>query len=171
MTTDTLVLPSMTAAAPDLPRPRSRLGQLGVDTGYVLLGFPLGIAAFVVAVTGLAAGAGLLVVWVGVAVLTLTLLAARGFATAERTQLPAVLGRPLPRPAYRRAAPDARPLTRLTTPLRDAQSWLDVLHAVPLVVTPGAVEKHSQHIFAKLDLAPDEDQHRRVMATLAYLRG
>ena len=40
-----------------------------------------------------------------------------------------------------------------------------------LVVTPGAVEKHTQHIFAKLDLAPDEDQHRRVMATLAYLRG
>ena len=40
-----------------------------------------------------------------------------------------------------------------------------------LVVSPGAVEKHTQHIFAKLGLAPDEDQHRRVMATLAYLRG
>jgi hypothetical protein len=39
------------------------------------------------------------------------------------------------------------------------------------VVTPGAVEKHTQHIFAKLGLAPDEDQHRRVLATLAYLRG
>jgi DNA-binding NarL/FixJ family response regulator len=40
-----------------------------------------------------------------------------------------------------------------------------------LVITPGAVEKHTQHIFAKLGLAQDEDQHRRVMATLAYLRG
>ena len=40
-----------------------------------------------------------------------------------------------------------------------------------LVVTPGAVEKHTQHIFAKLGLAQDGDQHRRVMATLAYLRG
>jgi DNA-binding NarL/FixJ family response regulator len=40
-----------------------------------------------------------------------------------------------------------------------------------LVVTPGAVEKHTQHIFAKLGLAQDDDQHRRVMATLAYLRG
>jgi DNA-binding NarL/FixJ family response regulator len=38
------------------------------------------------------------------------------------------------------------------------------------VVTPGAVEKHTQHIFAKLGLSQDEDQHRRVMATLAYLR-
>jgi hypothetical protein len=32
------------------------------------------------------------------------------------------------------------------------------------------VEKHTQHIFAKLGLAQDKDQHRRVMATLAYLR-
>ena len=39
------------------------------------------------------------------------------------------------------------------------------------MVTPGAVEKHTQHIFAKLGLTQDEDQHRRVMATLAYLRG
>jgi len=38
VTTDTVVLPSMAAAAPSLPRPRTRLGQLGVDTGYVLLG-------------------------------------------------------------------------------------------------------------------------------------
>jgi signal transduction histidine kinase len=130
MTSDTVVLPSMTAPAPSLPRSRNRLEQLGVDTGYVLLGFPLGIAAFVLAVTGLALGAGLLVVWVGVAVLTVTLLAARGFAMVERAQLPAVLGRPLPTPGYRRAGADARPVTRLTTPLRDPQSWLDALHAI-----------------------------------------
>lgn len=40
-----------------------------------------------------------------------------------------------------------------------------------LVVTPGAVEKHTQRIFAKLDLPPDDEQHRRVLAVLAYLRG
>jgi DNA-binding NarL/FixJ family response regulator len=40
-----------------------------------------------------------------------------------------------------------------------------------LVVTPGAIEKHTQHIFAKLGLSQDDDQYRRVMATLAYLRG
>lgn len=39
-----------------------------------------------------------------------------------------------------------------------------------LVVTPGAVEKHTQRIFAKLALPPDDDQHRRVLAVLAYLR-
>ncbi|MGH3448915.1 MAG: LuxR C-terminal-related transcriptional regulator [Nocardioidaceae bacterium] len=41
--------------------------------------------------------------------------------------------------------------------------------AATLVVTEGAVEKHTQRIFAKLGLA-DEGQHRRVAAVLAYLR-
>jgi signal transduction histidine kinase len=129
MTTDTAVLPPMTSA-PSLPRRRGRLGQLGVDTGYLLLGFPVAIAAFVLIITGLALGVGLLVIWVGVAILPITLLIARGFATVERAQLPAVLERPLPTPAYRRAGADASPVRRLTTPLRDPQAWLDALHAV-----------------------------------------
>ncbi len=40
-----------------------------------------------------------------------------------------------------------------------------------LVVTDGAVEKHVRNIFTKLDLPPDVEQHRRVRAVLAYLRG
>jgi DNA-binding NarL/FixJ family response regulator len=40
-----------------------------------------------------------------------------------------------------------------------------------LVVSEGAVEKHVRSIFTKLDLPPDEEQHRRVLAVLAYLRG
>ncbi len=40
-----------------------------------------------------------------------------------------------------------------------------------LSVTDGAVEKHVTSIFAKLDLPPDEEQHRRVMAVLTFLRG
>jgi DNA-binding NarL/FixJ family response regulator len=39
-----------------------------------------------------------------------------------------------------------------------------------LVVTEGAVEKHVKNIFTKLDLPPDEEQHRRVLAVLAYLQ-
>ena len=39
-----------------------------------------------------------------------------------------------------------------------------------LVVTEGAVEKHVRNIFTKLDLPPDEEQHRRVLAVLTYLR-
>jgi DNA-binding NarL/FixJ family response regulator len=43
--------------------------------------------------------------------------------------------------------------------------------AEALTVTPAAVEKHTQRIFAKLGLHPgDTDSHRRVVAVLRFLR-
>jgi DNA-binding NarL/FixJ family response regulator len=39
-----------------------------------------------------------------------------------------------------------------------------------LVVSEGAVEKHVRNIFTKLDLPPDDEINRRVLAVLAFLR-
>ena len=43
--------------------------------------------------------------------------------------------------------------------------------ATDLVVTEGAVEKHSSAIFAKLGLQPEAGENRRVLAVLAFLDG
>ena len=51
-----------------------------------------------------------------------------------------------------------------------AEGRTNVAIAGRLVVSEGAIEKHTQRIFAKLGLAPDAGQHRRVTAVLAYLR-
>lgn len=42
--------------------------------------------------------------------------------------------------------------------------------AEELTVSEGAVEKHISNIFSKLGLAPDQHDHRRVLAVLTYLR-
>jgi DNA-binding NarL/FixJ family response regulator len=42
--------------------------------------------------------------------------------------------------------------------------------AQDLVVTEAAVEKHVTNIFSKLRLDPEPNEHRRVLATLTYLR-
>jgi DNA-binding NarL/FixJ family response regulator len=68
------------------------------------------------------------------------------------------------------------PLRRLTAREREvlaliAEGRSNSSVARDLVVSDAAVAKHVNNIFAKLDLPPAEDGHRRVLAVLAYLRG
>jgi DNA-binding NarL/FixJ family response regulator len=51
-----------------------------------------------------------------------------------------------------------------------AQGRTNAAIARELVITPGAVEKHVSNIFSKLDLTASDDDHRRVLAVLTYLR-
>lgn len=68
------------------------------------------------------------------------------------------------------------PLTALTPREREvltlmAEGRSNAAVAEALTVTLGAVEKHTQRIFAKLGLSPDDDQsHRRVLAVVGFLR-
>jgi len=67
------------------------------------------------------------------------------------------------------------PLDALTAREREllalmAEGHSNTAIARRLVLTSSAVEKHIGNIFAKLGLPPDDAQHRRVLAVLAYLR-
>ncbi|GAA3412180.1 response regulator transcription factor [Streptosporangium vulgare] len=68
------------------------------------------------------------------------------------------------------------PLTRLTPRELEvlglvAEGRSNAAVARALVVTEAAVAKHIANILSKLDLPPAQDDHRRVLAVLAYLRG
>ena len=52
-----------------------------------------------------------------------------------------------------------------------AEGKTNVGIAAALVITEGAAEKHISNIFGKLDLPDSENDHRRVLAVLAYLGG
>jgi DNA-binding NarL/FixJ family response regulator len=67
------------------------------------------------------------------------------------------------------------PLAALTAREREllalmAEGHSNTAIAQRLVLSASAVEKHIGNIFAKLGLPPDDAQHRRVLAVLAYLR-
>ncbi|WP_344427965.1 sensor histidine kinase [Pseudonocardia ailaonensis] len=107
-----------------VPRARGVLGGLR----YLVLGLPLCIVAFVVAIAGFAAGVSTFVVWVGLPILTFTFVLCRRLADVERRATERVLGRPLPPHHYRPRR--GRGAIGLLGRVVDPQSWRDLLHAV-----------------------------------------
>src|SRR5690606_8388319 len=68
----------------------------------------------------------------------------------------------------------AHPLQRLTEREREvlelmAQGRTNAAIGRTLVITPKSVEKHISSILDKLDLPPSQDDHRRVLAVIAWL--
>jgi serine/threonine-protein kinase len=83
---------------------------------------------------------------------------------------PAVVARLVDKPRQR------GPLDELSDRERDvlalmAEGRSNAAIAQRLFVTPKTVEAHTASIFSKLGLLPAEDDHRRVLAVLEYLRG
>jgi signal transduction histidine kinase len=104
--------------------------RLGLDTQYVLVGFPLGLLALVLAMALFWAGVGLAVVWIGVPLLAVAFFTVRGLAIMERARVGPVLGSRLPHVHYKRARAGASLWRRVVTPITDGQSWLDLLYAM-----------------------------------------
>ncbi|MGH3842705.1 MAG: sensor histidine kinase [Pseudonocardiaceae bacterium] len=114
------------AAGLSVPSGGNRLTR---EFGYLLAGLPVGIVAFVLAVTGFSAGVSTLVVWIGLPILVGSLHASRGLAAVERRAARWVTGRELP-PHHYRPARGHRVARRLLWALADPQSWRDLLHSV-----------------------------------------
>jgi signal transduction histidine kinase len=118
------------ASAPIAPAPAARiLRRVGIDTQYILAGFPLGIVTIALLMPLFWFGVGSTVIWIGIPVLVATMFVARGFAAMERARIGPVLGRKTPHPYYKKR-PDEGFVRRMFVPLTDGQSWLDLLHGM-----------------------------------------
>ncbi|MEV4560421.1 sensor domain-containing protein [Kitasatospora sp. NPDC049285] len=106
------------------------------EFGYTLTGLPMAILGFTVVVTLFCLGIGTAVTMLGLPVLALLLVAARGLGAGERYRVGSLLGLELPAP---------RPVTvrregvwgAITARLGDAAGWKAVLHQ--FVMFPWAV--------------------------------
>jgi hypothetical protein len=106
------------------------LRNAGLDAAYLIVGLPLGILSFTVAVTGLSLAAGFMITLIGIPLLLATLVLARWFAAVERRRAALLLGEPIPA--------GERPLggslwERTKTVVADGASWLDLLWSLLLL--------------------------------------
>ena len=94
--------------------------------------------------------------------------AVRRVAAGGTVMDPQVIARLVARPRQR------RPIERLTDREREvlalmAEGRSNAAIGQRLVLSEGSIAKHTTSIFAKLGLAPSQDDHRRVLAVLAHL--
>jgi hypothetical protein len=123
-------VPVTHAPRPSLPH-MLRPSVIAGDVAYLILGLPIGIASFSVAITGVSLAAGLLITLIGIPVLLLTLVACRGFAALERARAAFVLGEPVhaaERPWKRDGAWETAKAV-----VSDPGAWRDLVWAVVLM--------------------------------------
>ncbi|MDR0591984.1 MAG: sensor domain-containing protein [Bifidobacteriaceae bacterium] len=133
------------AAAPGPPRRprwlRRVVANLARDAAYLLPALPISLAAGIVVVVGLALGLSTVIVWVGLAIIPLTLTLAHWFAELELARL-AADGRDLrpnrsQRVALRQAVRSERPFKPLRlalAPMANPTRWREAAHALASAV-------------------------------------
>ncbi|WP_228976461.1 sensor histidine kinase [Streptomyces sp. DH12] len=97
---------------------------------HLVVGLPLGVLYFVMSVTALAVGAGLVVTFVGVPVLATGLALCRGFGVVERARARTLLGTRVAAPEPVRTGPGSGPLAWIGATLKSGASWRHLLYAV-----------------------------------------
>ncbi|MFC6344051.1 sensor domain-containing protein, partial [Nocardioides hankookensis] len=133
--TETLTLSTaMPAPTPAATRPHG-VRRVLYESAYCLSAFPIALVAFVVVIVDLSLGLALAIFIGGILLISVGIMVARGFARFERIRLRGMLGREAPTPHYVCAPSGAGFWRRSLTPLKDAQSWLDVVWALVGLVT------------------------------------
>ncbi|WP_243058980.1 sensor histidine kinase [Nocardioides sp. SR21] len=133
--TETLIVPTndvLPVAAPARPR---GLRRVLLESGYALSAFPIALCAFLVVIIDITLGVALAIFIGGVLLISVGVMVARGFARFERIRMRGMLGRTAPTPTYVCAPEGSGFWRRSLTPLRDPQSWLEVVWAIVGLVT------------------------------------
>jgi signal transduction histidine kinase len=139
--TETVTMPTATPAPTPVPSPVPASGRPGgvrrvlLESAYSLSAFPIALVAFIVVIIDLSLGLALAVFVGGILLISVGVMVARGFARFERIRLRGMLGRPAATPRYVCARPGDGFWRRSLTPLKDAQSWLDVVWSLVGLVT------------------------------------
>lgn len=115
-------------------RPRG-VRRVLYDTGYNLSAFVLALVGFIVVLTDIVLGLSLSVLIGGVLLIPVGVMVARGFARFERIRMRGMLGKEAATPRYLCAPSGSGFWRRMLTPLKDPQSWLDVVWALVALVT------------------------------------
>ena len=123
---------STEVAAPTRP---SGLRRVLYESGYALSAFPIALVGFIVVVIDISLGVALAIFIGGVLLISVGVMVARGFARFERLRIRGMLGRPAPTPSYICAPSGSGFWRRMLTPLKDPQSWLDVMWSIVGLVT------------------------------------
>ncbi|MDT7805246.1 MAG: hypothetical protein QOI78_8679 [Actinomycetota bacterium] len=98
----------------------------GGSVVFLLMNLPLGVAAFALLTSFTAAGLGTAVVWVGVGLLAVLVLAVRGAARMERARVYALLDRYIDLPYL--PLPAGKQALRWKARLKDTSTWRDLLY-------------------------------------------
>ncbi|WP_290053322.1 sensor domain-containing protein [Amycolatopsis solani] len=102
----------------------------GGSVVFLLMNLPLGVVAFALLTSFTAAGLGTAVVWVGVGLLALLVLAVRGAARLERARVYALLDRYIDLPYL--PLPSGGQKGRWKARLKDPSTWRDLAYFVVL---------------------------------------